>query len=109
MVATVSDIRASLRAMLPEHRVIVLKHYGEPEIRELLIEVVRNHSVEDQRALLLSKLSWGAVSEVEVAGTREEERVDDDMLDIDDEREGLEQAGKCKRRTSEWRLADNLN
>jgi hypothetical protein len=109
MAATVSDILASLRAMLPEHRVIILKHYGEPEIRELLSEVVRNHSVENQRTLLLSQLSCGVVSEVEVAGPPEEERVDDDMLDIDDEGEGLEQASKYRRRTPERRLAENLN
>jgi hypothetical protein len=114
--------------MIPEHRVMVLDRYGEPEIGELLSEVVRGRSMEEQRALLLSQLSGEDVGKVEAIGEaaavgevedargaedvkevkaaepKAEEDFDDDMLDIDDdEGEGLERAGKSMGRYSERR------
>jgi hypothetical protein len=97
MAPTIPAILASLRAMLPEHRVFVLQHYGEPEICELLSEMVKDPSVEEQRALLLRQLSGEDIGEVEAQEPKEEERFDNDMVDVGDEGGEVEQPGKYTR------------
>jgi hypothetical protein len=108
MVATTSEILASLRAMLPEHRVMVLQQYDEPDIRELLNEVVRGHSLDEQRALLLHQHSDEEVSVVAVPEPKVEESFEDNWLDIDDESQELEQAGMCTEDTIEMRRPTSL-
>jgi hypothetical protein len=110
---------ASLRAMLPEHRIIVLDNYDEPTSRELLSGAVRGHTVEQQRVILLNRLSeedgdevqtFGqvkAVGEVEAVGEAEaageveavqvpQESVDDEMMNIDDNGKGYDSEERGK-------------
>jgi hypothetical protein len=109
MASKIADKLASLRAMIPEHRVMVLEHYDESAILELLNEAVRDHTVEQQRVILLNRPSEEDGGKVEGAGEVKavievveavhHEDFDQNMVDIDDGGDGYdsEERGKYPR------------